>query len=729
MDTTRFDYSLKNIPIQPKNLYIKELMDKTCNFIKNMRWRALFFDKKEKKEKDRVNHNEPIDQIDATTDDTNATYGFNTDKSPPAHQALSGFENGMFEIINNIQFMPVTNSFQKKLTHDVKTINSCKNLLIPADKTSNIYKLPPEKYKELLHNNITNHYKKADPNLVTEINTEACNIAQKFKLEGRMECLAPKEAFITIKDHKPNFPNKIECRLLNPTKSEMGKISSKELQKLNHNIRRRTQLNQWRSTPEVLTWFNTIPNKENSSFIQIDIDDFYASISEDLLIKSLNFASEFEALELETLEAIYNSRKSLLFNNNEAWVKKDGTFDVTMGSFDGAEVCELVGLYLLHKLPDVTEEKLNAGAYRDDWLIVHENIPGPTLTKIKKDIEALFKLHGLHITYSGTARTHCVNFLDATLNLKTGTHSPFRKPNDHPKYIHIHSNHPPNIINEIPNMIENRLSYLSSNQTIFENSKSEYEKALKDSGHKKHTITFQPTKNRKKKTRSRKITWFNPPYNQSVKTNIGQLFFKLLAQHFPPNTKYHKIFNKNTVKLSYSCSNNMKTIITNHNKKVLNNPKKNNNNNCNCTNPSTCPLDGKCQTPTVVYKATVTCDNVNKEYVGATEGKFKTRYANHKTSLTHEKYKSSTTLSQYYWTQKDDNKQPTIKFEILQQTRPYLPGTRKCSLCTAERQHILAHNKNNPAHCLNSRSELTTTCRHRSKWKLKNAGKLSYWPV
>ena len=68
-----------------------------------------------------------------------------------------------------------------------------------------------------------------------------------------------------------------------------------------------------------------------------------------------------------------------------------------------------------------------------------------------------------------------------------------------------------------------------------------------------------------------KIRWFNPPYSKHVKTNIGKIFMKLTSKHFPKQHKY-KIFNKNTVKLSYSCMPNMLSIITKHktflNKKV-----------------------------------------------------------------------------------------------------------------------------------------------------------------
>ena len=63
-----------------------------------------------------------------------------------------------------------------------------------------------------------------------------------------------------------------------------------------------------------------------------------------------------------------HSRKSLLFSNNEIWIKKDNpNFDVTIGSSDGAEVCQLVGLHLLNILKSEFGGK-NIGLYRDDGL-------------------------------------------------------------------------------------------------------------------------------------------------------------------------------------------------------------------------------------------------------------------------------------------------------------------------------------------------------------------------
>ena len=93
------------------------------------------------------------------------------------------------------------------------------------------------------------------------------------------------------------------------------------------------------------------------------------------------------------------ARKSLLFNKDGTWVKKrDKTlFDIIVGSFDGAGICELVGLYLLDKLSNFIGRE-NVGLYRDDGLAAINSSSGPVLDKMRKNIIALFKNEGLSIT-------------------------------------------------------------------------------------------------------------------------------------------------------------------------------------------------------------------------------------------------------------------------------------------------------------------------------------------
>ena len=120
---------------------------------------------------------------------------------------------------------------------------------------------------------------------------------------------------------------------------------------------------------------------------------------------------------------------------------------MTMGSYDGAEVCELVGLFLLSKVK--TEFKdLDFGLYHDDGLGYVYKLPAKQIDRMRKDIIRRFQSFGLRIEIS--CNLHHVDFLDVSLDLRTGKYSPFRKPNDTPLYIHCKSNHPPIIIKQLP---------------------------------------------------------------------------------------------------------------------------------------------------------------------------------------------------------------------------------------------------------------------------------------
>ena len=165
----------------------------------------------------------------------------------------------------------------------------------------------------------------------------------------------------------------------------MDLVSKKILEKINAKIESLTSLNQWKNTASVINWFNNIPNKANSVFIVFDIESFYPSISEDVLKMSINYAKQFINIPERDIDIIMHSRKSLLFHQDAAWVRKgdSGLFDVTMGSYDGAEMCKLVGLYILNRLSE-KYDKESTGLYRDDGLAVFSNISGPQADRIKR---------------------------------------------------------------------------------------------------------------------------------------------------------------------------------------------------------------------------------------------------------------------------------------------------------------------------------------------------------
>ena len=211
-----------------------------------------------------------------------------------------------------------------------------------------------------------------------------------------------------------------------------------------------------------------------------------------------------------------------------------------------------------------------------------------------------------------------VNYLDVTLNLKTGKCYPLRKPDNNPLYINAKSNHPPSIIRQIPASLSQRISSISCDSDAFNKTSQLYNDALRSSGYKESIqyVATQSQGNNRNRNRSRNVNWFNPPYSQNVQTNVAKSFLHLIDEHFPKSHKLHKIFNKNNLKVIYSCTTNMANI-KNHNQKILNSSiEVTNERKCNCSDKDLCPLDGKCLLNNVIYEATVTTtseasDNAN----------------------------------------------------------------------------------------------------------------------
>ena len=62
------------------------------------------------------------------------------------------------------------------------------------------------------------------------------------------------------------------------------------------------------------------------------------------------YSSEYLYISKCDVDVIHHARKSLLFDGSHTWIRKQGLFDVSMGAYDGAEVCEHVGTYMLNLL-------------------------------------------------------------------------------------------------------------------------------------------------------------------------------------------------------------------------------------------------------------------------------------------------------------------------------------------------------------------------------------------
>ena len=137
-------------------------------------------------------------------------------------------------------------------------------------------------------------------------------------------------------------------------------------------------------------------------------------------------------------------------------------------------------------------DKTSVGSYRDDGLALFKNINGHLADKIPKEFHQLFKENGLSLEIECNLKT--VNYLDITLDLNTGTYKPYRKPNDEILYIHAKSNHPANILKQLPISIETRLSNLSSNSEIFDEASNHYQNILNQSGY-DYKLQYKPPNN------------------------------------------------------------------------------------------------------------------------------------------------------------------------------------------------------------------------------------------
>ena len=696
-------YSLKNIPIPPRNNYLKALISKTESFIKRLRWRVFWHE----------NRGEPEEMHNVEKDTQN--FGLKSTNTPPQNPALSSFENDIYKLISSIKFKNVQNEFQNKLSEDIKALKSQGKVIVEADKTSNLYQVTPTKYRQLLQQNVTKDYKHAQIEERDNVNRRTRELASKVKIDDKIERYTETPSFISFKDHKDNFYTDPKCRLINPAKSNLGKVSKSVLERVVSEIRNKTGLNQWKSTSEVITWFKELQNLKKARFLKFDIVEFYPSITPDLMNRALTYAQSITTITEEEKEIIRLSKESFLFNAGKCWTKKSNmNFDVTMGSLDGAETSELVGIYILNKIrQEISCDQI--GLYRDDGLAIIEDSNGQKMDRIRKNLHNLFQKEGLRITVE--IHQDSVNFLDTELFLKDMTYKPYKKPNDKPLYLNTKSNHPPTIIKNIPSMISKRLSNISSSEEKFNEAKHEYKNALESSGYTEQIAYKQSTTTttKKKKARKRQVVWYNPPYSMNVSTELGRKFFALLDKHFPKDHRLHKLINRSTVKLSYSCMPNVGRILKGHNRSVLDTETDENVRHCSCRNKETCPLQGQCLTKCTVYQADVeTSTGDSHTYIGQAEGDFKSRWNNHKKSFKTKKYENDTELSKLIWKLKDKKIQHDIKWKILSKCRSYKAGSRSCNLCLTEKLFILK----NP-NSINKRTELVSKCRHRRKFSIQ----------
>ena len=161
-------------------------------------------------------------------------FGLPSNKAAPAIKEMKQFEEDLVNLITNISFREVNDPFLEKVDNDVKKVLPITFLFSPI-RQQTFTKLP-RITKKLLNENITKSYKISKSNIVHDINEELRDISNHLSIGNRIDRMPKQNAFVTVKDHKENFPINLNCHLINPAKSELGKVSKIILDRINDNI-------------------------------------------------------------------------------------------------------------------------------------------------------------------------------------------------------------------------------------------------------------------------------------------------------------------------------------------------------------------------------------------------------------------------------------------------------------------------------------------------------------
>ena len=341
----------------------------------------------------------------------------------------------------------------------------------------------------------------------------------------------------------------------------------------------------------------------------------------------------------------------------------------------------------------------------------------------------VFKDEGLDITIEANLKS--INFLDVEVDLATGLHRPYTKPNNTLLYIDTKSNHPKCVTKNTAPAVQKRLSELSSNEDIFNQAAPPYQAALDNAGH-KHTLKYEETSTPQKRTNNRRQkTYFNPPFAMNVKTNVGADFLKCIDSCFPEGHPLRRILNRHTLKISYRTMPNMAQIISRHNSKTVRQQQplaaaevKT----CSCPkavrDSQACPLGGQCLKENTIYQATVTqvASGKVETYVGLASTTWKARFNVHTASMKNKpkpqaKSSNSTELSNHTWDLKDKGIDFKIDWKILDRAQTFNPSSKKCRLCLIEKYHLMFSKE---CATLNRRTEFYAACRHKTKKLISN---------
>ena len=184
-----------------------------------------------------------------------------------------------------------------------------------------------------------------------------------------------------------------------------------------------------------------------------------------------------------------------------------------------------------------------------------------------------------------------------------------------------------------------------------------------------------------------------PPLERCIGNKFGKKVFELVDHHFPRDSPLRKLFNRNSVKISCSCTKNIKTIISSKNNKLLKPANGNdvNRRECNCRNPRNCLLNGKCLKEGLIYSSKVISNLGTREYIGVTKNTFKERWDGHNFDANHIDYRTRTTLANYIWSLKERNIPFSQTWQIETHAKSYCPEIGYYNACCMEKYLIFKY--------------------------------------
>ena len=152
------------------------------SFLKRIRWKVFFFERQCEENDQRTNNRK-----------------FKSVRTTLKNENLNQFESALYDMVQNIEFKKVKFNFPMQLSNDVKNIKKNPKILVPVDKSNNLYELTTEEYNKLQIENISKTYKQITESAINSINTEAKAIAKDLNLDERIEQYNQTQSFITLK--------------------------------------------------------------------------------------------------------------------------------------------------------------------------------------------------------------------------------------------------------------------------------------------------------------------------------------------------------------------------------------------------------------------------------------------------------------------------------------------------------------------------------------------------